>query len=118
MKLESHSGTWDKGDTMSEDEEEPTLSDGLRVHSIKGLVTLGELVDIAKEDLGITYDSVYLDEDDVALICRYIGERAPGSRRDEDDELVLSREGIEMMLSVALIEFPEFYERKELAQFN
>lgn len=103
---------------MSEDEEEPTLSDGLRVHSIKGLVTLDELVVVAQEDLGITHDRVYFDDDDIALISRYIGERAPGSRKDEDDELVLSRDGIEMMLSVALTQFPEFYERKELAQFN
>lgn len=75
------------------------------------------VVDVAKSALGIdTLTSLMLDEE-IRMICRWVGERAPDTVT-VDDKVVLGRAGINAMLFIALTEFPKFYEKFDLAQFN
>ncbi len=75
------------------------------------------VVNVARSALGIdTPNSLMLDEE-IRMICRWVGERAPDTITI-DDKVTLGRTGINAMLFIALTEFPKFYEKFDLAQFN
>lgn len=71
----------------------------------------------ARTALGISTPTEQLTDDEIRRICRWVGENAPDTIT-VDGKKVLRRMGIDAMLFIALTEFPEFYERYELAQFN
>ena len=76
------------------------------------------LVNWAKACLNIIKLNDDLTDQDIGKIMRWIGECSYDTVYVDGDKPILRRVGIGMMLSVTLLEFPEFYARYELAQFN
>ena len=76
-----------------------------------------ELVEQAKANLGITRPNGELTDDDIRAIARWVGTQAPDTVCT-DGEVTFNRTGIDLMLFITLAEFPEFYSRYELSQFN
>ena len=75
------------------------------------------VVCVARSNLGIDTPTEYLDDEEIRKICRWVGESAPDTIT-VDGKKVMRRMGIDAMLFIALTEFPEFYKKFELAQFN
>jgi hypothetical protein len=77
-----------------------------------------ELVDWAKANLNI----VKLDEDlmdtEICEIIKWIGMCSVDTIYIDGDKPILGRIGIGLMLSVTLLEFPDYYMKYELSQFN
>ena len=85
------------------------LSDYVPAHS---------LVDWAKANLNIMKSSYDMTDEDIRRIVRWIGEYSYDTVYLNGDKPILRRIGIGMMLSVTLLEFPDFYMRYGLSQFN
>jgi hypothetical protein len=78
----------------------------------------GQIVELAMFDLGISKAKEDLGDSDIRKIMHYIGQWA-----DETDftNLCSPRLGlfaIGVMLTVCLLEFPEYYEKYQLSQYN
>ncbi len=71
----------------------------------------------ARSALGIDTPNAYLSDDEIREICRWVGENAPDTI-EVDGKKIIRRMGISAMLFIALTEFPEYYERYELAPFG
>ena len=84
---------------------------------IKTSMAAGELVDIAKQELGITFSNALLDDEDIRGICKWVGQHAPDTIENGDETHIKSK-GIDAMLFISLSVFPWFYERYELSQMN
>ena len=80
-------------------------------------VKTSELVNLAKANLGITKPNGELADDDIRAIARWIGMQAQDTAYI-NGEVTFNRTGIDLMLFITLAEFPEFYSRYELSQFN
>jgi len=76
-----------------------------------------EVVGQAKEACGITNPNSEMTDDKIRKVMRWAGEQASDTRWN-DGKLVFGRVGIDMMLFLTLLEFPEFYTRYGLSQFN
>lgn len=76
-----------------------------------------EVIERAKQLLGVTKPNVQMADDDIKAVMRSVASSMPGTI-PIDEELVTSREGIEMMLFLTLMVFPGYYERCGLSQFN
>lgn len=72
-----------------------------------------EIIQIAKEACNIIYANDQMNDDEIATVMRWIGAQISAK-----NESVRDRDRIDIMLFVTLMEFPEFYARKELCQFN
>ena len=77
-----------------------------------------QLIDWAKANLDIIKLNSDMTDEDIRKVIRWIGMCAIDTVFVDGDKPILRRIGIGMMLSVTLLEFPEFYSRYELAQFN
>ena len=77
-----------------------------------------QITDWAKANLDIIKLNNEMTDDDIRRIINWIGLSAMDTVFVDGDKPILRRIGIGMMLSVTLLEFPEFYSRYELAQFN
>ena len=77
-----------------------------------------QLIDWAKANLDIIKLNSDMTDEDIRKVIRWIGLCAVDTVFVDGDKPILRRIGIGMMLSVTLLEFPEFYSRYELAQFN
>ena len=77
-----------------------------------------QLIDWAKANLDIIKLNSDMTDEDIRRVIRWIGLCAVDTVFVNGDKPILRRIGIGMMLSVTLLEFPEFYSRYELAQFN
>ena len=77
-----------------------------------------QLIDWAKANLDIIKLNNEMTDADIRRVIRWIGMCAIDTVFVDGDKPILRRIGIGMMLSVTLLEFPEFYSRYELAQFN
>jgi hypothetical protein len=71
----------------------------------------------AKEACGITKPSSELSDDEIRIVVRWIGKHALDTQW-RDGKPVFGRIGIGAMLFVTVSEFPEFYQRYGLSQFN
>ncbi|GAG06434.1 unnamed protein product [marine sediment metagenome] len=76
------------------------------------------LIDWAKASLNIIKLNSDMTDEDIRRVIRRIGMCAVDTVFVDGDKPILRRIGIGMMLSLTLLEFPEFYSRYELAQFN
>lgn len=74
-------------------------------------------VDAAKQYLGIGKLNAEMTDEEIRTVCKWIGEKAPDTVW-AGDKPVFGRMGISAMLFIALTEFPEFYEKYRLSQFN
>lgn len=77
-----------------------------------------QLVDWAKANLDIIKLNSDMTDEDIRKVIRWIGMCAVDTVFVDGDKPILRRIGIGMMLSITLLEFPVFYSRYELAQFN
>ena len=59
-----------------------------------------------------------MTDDDIRRVVRWVGKCSWDTIYIDGDRPVFGRHGIGMMLTVTLLEFPEFYSRYGLAQFN
>jgi len=74
-------------------------------------------VDVARSVMGIDRPIEQMDEDDIRAVCVWIGARAPDTMV-VNGKVVLGKIGIGVMLFIAILEFPRFYEKYELWQRN
>lgn len=76
------------------------------------------LVEVAKNVCDIRTPTSAMTDSEIREVCREIAENCPDTRYDLGDKVIFGPIGIGMMLFIALTEFPEYYERFELAQMN
>ena len=88
------------------------------MESLSEYVETSRLVDWAKASLNIIKLNGDMTNDDIREVIRWVGERSKDTVYIDGDKPVYGRLGIGVMLSITLLEFPEFYSRYELAQFN
>jgi hypothetical protein len=88
------------------------------VESLDEYVKTSELIDWAKANLNIIKPNDAMTDEDIREVIRWIGMCALDTVFLDGDKPIFRRIGIGMMLSVTLLEFPEFYARYELSQFN
>ena len=84
------------------------------------MVTLNgttEIISIAKGMLNIDRPNEEMTDYEIQQVLRIYGDNAPGTRW-EDGKIVMGRIGFELMLFLAITEFPRWYERHELSQWN
>jgi len=74
-------------------------------------------VETAKQVCYINKLNSEMTDDEIATVCKWIGEKAPDTVY-ANGKPVYGRIGIETMVFIALSEFPEFYERNGLSQWN
>ncbi len=74
-----------------------------------------ELVCVAKKQNGITTPNGQMMDDEIRKVVRWIGVTFS---EPLDGDLLLNRPAVEMMLFVTICEFPEFYCRYGLSQYN
>jgi len=77
----------------------------------------GFAVEKAKQACQITTPNPEMSDDEIRAVCKWLAERAPDTML-VNGEPKLGRMGIGVMVSVVLYEFPEFYEKYGLSQFN
>jgi len=77
-----------------------------------------ELVDWAQANLKIMRPKGTLPDKDIREVIRWIGMCTVDTIFIDGDKPIIGRIGIGLMLSVTLLEFPEYYVKYELAQFN
>ncbi len=75
-------------------------------------------VQIAKHDCGIDRPNALMSDDEVREVCKWFAIEAPDTMEDENGDPVFGKIGIGIMLFIALTEFPEFYDKYELAAIN
>jgi hypothetical protein len=86
--------------------------------NIKEYLTTDELICWAMANLDIVKLQDELIDEDIRRIVRWVGLCSLDTIFIDGDKPVLGRIGIGLMLSVTLLEFPEFYMRYGLSQFN
>jgi hypothetical protein len=77
-----------------------------------------EIVREAKRNNGITTPDGQMTDDEIRTVVRWIGATFSEPTCDADGDILLSRPAVEIMLFVTICEFPEFYCRYGLSQFN
>jgi hypothetical protein len=83
-----------------------------------GWVYAWELVDWAQANLKIMKPKEALANADIRKIMRWIGMCSVDTIFPDGEKPVLGRIGIGLMLTVTLLEFPKYYMKHELSQFN
>ena len=77
-----------------------------------------ELVDWAQANLKIVKPSEALNDEEIREVVRWIGMCSVDTIFVDGDKPILGRIGIGLMLTVTLLEFPNYYMKYELSQFN
>lgn len=77
-----------------------------------------EIVAWAQANLKITKPKEALANNDIRDIMRWIGMCAVDTIFPGGEKPVMGRIGIGLMLTITLLEFPEYYVKYELSQFN
>ena len=88
------------------------------MESLKEYLTPHQLLDWGKANLNIIKLNSDMTDEDIRRVMRWIGMCAVDTIFIDGDKPKLGRHGIGLMLSVTLVEFPEFYVRYGLSQFN
>ncbi len=79
--------------------------------------TSSDMVNMAKGVCRITTPNEEMTDKEIAEVCRYLGSLAPDAYC-VDGTPFYGRIGVSTMLSIALYEFPDFYDRHQLSQYN
>ena len=90
----------------------------MKTPDINEYTTAGELIDWAMENINPRKTREELTDHDIAELMRWIGICAPDTIITPDGFPFIRRIGIGLMLLVTLLEFPEYYMKYELSQFN
>ena len=83
-----------------------------------GWVSPRGLIEQAMDDLSIDKPKDALADVDIKKIMHYIGMRAADTDLSDPDNPKIGHIGIGLMLAVTLLEFPEYYAKYGLSQFN
>lgn len=75
------------------------------------------IIDTIKAELGIDKPNEEMSDNEIQQTLRYIGDRAPDTEWDKGKP-TLGKMGIEVMIFLAIMEFPEWYEEQDLSQWN
>lgn len=75
------------------------------------------IVEVAKQACGINKPNSEMTDDEIRTVCKRVAQYAPDTVW-VGGEPVFGRLGISTLLSLALYEFPDFYEKYELCEFN
>ena len=86
-------------------EENPEVVEALEINDI---------VDCVCSECGIPSFRLGMTDEDIAKVCRWIGEHAPNSRIIEGKKII-SVEGFDAMIFITITEFPKFFEKHQLA---
>jgi hypothetical protein len=78
----------------------------------------GELVCVAKKHNGVTSPNSQMTDDEIRKVVRWIGITFSDPAGDTDGDLLLNGPAVALMLFVTICEFPEFYYRYGLSQYN
>ncbi|MFC2067996.1 hypothetical protein ACFLTP_03175 [Chloroflexota bacterium] len=81
-------------------------------------MTPDQLVDWAKASLNIVKLNSEMTNDDIRRAIRWIGDCSVDTIYLDGEKTRPGRIGINNMLLVTLVEFPEYYMKYELSQFN
>ena len=82
---------------------------------VEGFMDVEELIDVACSACGIPRFRLGMGDEEIAKVCKWIGEQAP-SNELVDGKKVIGAEGFDAMIFLTMTEFPEFYERHQLAK--
>ncbi len=77
-----------------------------------------QLVDWGLANLKIVKPREALTNEDIRKTIRWIGMCTVDTIFIDGDKPIIGRIGIGLMLTVTLLEFPEYYVKHELSQFN
>jgi hypothetical protein len=77
-----------------------------------------EWVEWAKEELNIAKPNTDMDEDEIKQVIRLLGTYTIDSVFTIDGEFRITRDGINLMLLIVMMEFPWHYEKYELSHQN
>ncbi|MFC1957498.1 hypothetical protein ACFLX0_01610 [Chloroflexota bacterium] len=88
------------------------------MESLSEYMETSELIDWAKANLNIVKLNNEMTDGDIRKIMQWIGMCTVDTVFIDGDKPILRRLGVGMMLSMTLLEFPDFYSRHELSQFN
>ena len=83
-----------------------------------GYVYSWELVDWAQANLNIMKPKEALTNSEIREIMHWIGMCSVDTIFPGGEKPVMGRIGIGLMLTITLLEFPEYYAKYELSQFN
>jgi len=72
---------------------------------------------MAKKACGINTSNLDMSDEEIRTVCKWLAEKAPDTIW-ADNEPIFGRMGFDVMLSITLYEFPDFYERYGLTQVN
>lgn len=75
------------------------------------------ITQMAKKLCRIRGNNEHLSDNEIAEVCKFIALCASDTR-NVDGKVEYGEIGISLMLSIALYEFPDFYQRHELWQRN
>jgi hypothetical protein len=81
-------------------------------------VSSSEIVEEAMYDLMIDKPKDELGDVDIKMIMHYIGMCAVDTDISDPDNPRIGLIGVGLMLTVTLLEFPDYYQKYELSQFN
>ena len=84
----------------------------------EGYLHSWQLVDWAQANLKIIKPRETLTDKDIREVIRWVGMCTVDTIFIDGDKPIIGRIGIGLMLTVTLLEFPEFYMKHELSQFN
>lgn len=73
-----------------------------------------DLVDVVCSLCGIPSFRLSMGNEEIAKVCKWIGEHAPGSRFI-DGKMAISADGFDAMIFITMTEFPAFFEEHQLA---
>jgi len=85
---------------------------------INEYMTSGELLEWAVNGTNLCKSRHDLTDREIAKLMRWIGGCAADTVVTQDGIFYIRRMGIGLMLTMTLLEFPEYYVKYELAQFN
>jgi hypothetical protein len=77
-----------------------------------------EIVREAKRNNGIDTPNGQMTDDEVRTVIRWIGVTFSDPAGSVEGDIILNRAAVALMLFVTICEFPEFYCRYGLSQYN
>lgn len=89
-----------------------------QIEEPNGYMYSWELVTWGLANLKITKSIEALTDSEIRKVVRWIGMCSVDTIFIDGDKPILGRIGIGLMLSITLLEFPEYYMKYELSQFN
>lgn len=86
-------------------------------HIRAGYQDPSSVIELAKDACGIKKPNSEMTDDEVRTTVKWVAEKAPDTVW-ADDKPIFGRMGVDIMLFITLTEFPWFYEKYGLSQFN